>query len=262
MTSSNAFPMFSCLGNVLNEIWIKTEDAGNFDAWNTPNIYDYCTKLSDYELFYSEFQEFRFSIKACSNVFIHLSSSANFKSPNFYEIAIGSNNGKNSNLRRKFGTGDSYAKLTLGITSCIDFKEFTLTWSGDGHIQMKDSSDNSVIDWTDISPFNITGLGIRTGWGITGTWKIEFKGQYTGHFCGKTNLYGNMTLLRTTKAINSVFCSTLCSTSGTCFGFNFNRNNQECQLIAGGQVMTTYQRPDWKLYSKCLIGRSVCMGCL
>ncbi|CAC5417228.1 unnamed protein product [Mytilus coruscus] len=245
-----------CLGNILNEIWIKTEDSEEVDASSTWNVYEYCTKLSDYELFPSEVQELRFSVKACKDVFIHLSTAANLESPNFYEIVIGGNIGNNVIIRRKVGTGASYVKETPGIISCTDFKKFVLTWSGDGHIQLKDSSDKSVIDWTDLSPFNITGIGIRTGWGSTGTWRIEFKGQFNGYFYGKSNLYGNMTLLRTTTVINSVFCSTLCFSSGTCLGFNFNKNIKECQLIAVGQVMTTYYQPDWELYSKYLNGRS------
>ncbi|CAC5394922.1 unnamed protein product [Mytilus coruscus] len=182
-------------------------------------------------------------------------------SPNFYEIVIGSNKGNNVIIRRKLRIAAVYAKETPGITSCTDFKKFVLTWSGDGHIQMnmmKGSIDKSVTSWTDLSPFNITGIGIRTGWGSTGTWRIEFKGQFNGYFCGKFNLYGNMTLLRTTIVINSVFCSTLCFSSGTCLGFNFNKNTNECQLIAVGQVMTTYYQPDWELYAKYLNGRSAC----
>ncbi|XP_071177547.1 uncharacterized protein [Mytilus edulis] len=159
-----------------DEIRIQTLNSGETDSFVNPNVFDDYTSLSDYSVFLSEKQFFRFEIKACHDAFILLSSAIDLKSDDFYEICIGGSGNKKTFLRRKYNDVNQIVMSTPNILGCTEKSTFQIRWTLDGTIHLvKESAvgTETIIDWTDSIPLLIQGVGIMTGWGSDGIWIIE-----------------------------------------------------------------------------------------
>lgn len=58
------------------------------------------------------------------------------------------------------------------IVSSNDFKGFWLQWSNGVISCGREGEFESFMSWEDPNPFEVNAIGIYTGWGATGTWKI------------------------------------------------------------------------------------------
>ncbi|XP_071160927.1 uncharacterized protein [Mytilus edulis] len=160
----------------MDEIRIETLDSGETDSFEKPNVFDDYTSLSNYRVFPSEKQFFRFEIEACHDAFILLSASIDLKSQDFYEICIGGSSNQITFLRRKYNDFNQLKISTPNILGCTEKSTFEIRWTLDGTIYLvKESAvgTETIIDWTDSIPLLIQGVGIMTGWGSDGIWIIE-----------------------------------------------------------------------------------------
>ncbi|CAC5396729.1 unnamed protein product [Mytilus coruscus] len=220
------------LGNLLDQMWIKTENSGFVNA-STPNL-DY-TSLSLFQLYPVNDQYLKFTVKACSYAFIILASDIYLFSFYDYRIVIGAGNNSKINFRRNYDLIIiSFDISTPGILNCTKHKSFELNWTVSGRITLM-SGSKMVMNWTDPLPISIKGVGITTGLGSVGLWKVEHYSKFTGFYCGEPGAYGSMTLLSTIKKHSRVDCVSLCLVRDDCLGINFNCKTEECQIIAAGQ---------------------------
>ena len=53
-------------------------------------------------------------------------------------------------------------------------KKFVVTWL-DGRITVRSGDLNGrvIIEWQDLKPIGVSYVGVRTGWGATGKWKLR-----------------------------------------------------------------------------------------
>ncbi|CAC5406464.1 unnamed protein product [Mytilus coruscus] len=156
------------VGNLFDDIWIKTKNSGSIDAF-IPNVVDYYTSLSTYQIFPANNRFIKFHIKACTNVFVLLSASVDLRSPDFYEICICGDSNTNIFLRiRRFSFKISeYQFDAPGLLSCSEHKTFIVNWEESGRITLT-AETGIVMDWTDTSLILIQGVGFMTGWGSDG----------------------------------------------------------------------------------------------
>ncbi|CAC5400199.1 unnamed protein product [Mytilus coruscus] len=224
------------VGNLFDDIWIKTKNSGSIDAF-IPNVVDYYTSLSTYQIFPANNRFIKFHIKACAHAFVLLSSANNLQSPDFYEICIGGGSNTKIFLRvRRNGSKVpvDYPFCVSGLLSCSEHKTFIVNWEVSGRITLTVET-GIVLDWTDTSPIPIKGVGLMTGWGSDGLWIVEHSSLFTGYYCGVTGSYGNMTLLFTRINSSVIDCALECTLSEACLGINFHHKTKECQFVAGGQ---------------------------
>ncbi|XP_071179561.1 uncharacterized protein [Mytilus edulis] len=252
------------LGNLLDQVWIKTKNSGFVNA-STPNV-DYIS-LSFFQLYPANNHHMKFSVKACSNAFILLSSDMYLLYSFFdYRIVIGAGDNSKINVRRNFDLIiSSFDISTPGILNCTEHRSFELNWAIPGRITLM-SGTKMVMNYMDPSstPISIKDVGITTGLGSVGLWKVEHTSRFTGFYCGESGAYGNMTLLSTSKKHSRIDCVSVCSVRDDCLGVNFNRKTEECQMIAGGQqvIKIVVQKSPWYLYTKCLQDKTMCVSCI
>ncbi|CAC5411878.1 unnamed protein product [Mytilus coruscus] len=249
----------TALGNLLDDVRIKTQNSGGVGLW-TPNIEDYYTNLSTFQIFLAD-RYIKFYVKACDNAFVLLSAATNLQSDS-YAICIGGQGNSKIFLRvRRNGAVTSISFPESGILSCSEFKVFEVNWEESGRITLM-SDRGTVMNWTDTTPIQIQGLGIMTGWGSEGLWILKHSSLFTGYYCGESDTYGNMTLLSTTVQRSRVTCTLKCSTRNDCLGVNFNGNTNTCEVVAGGQPVVKSVVHNWKFYSKCLHENKACLACI
>ncbi|VDH96869.1 Hypothetical predicted protein [Mytilus galloprovincialis] len=227
------------LGNLLDEVWIKTKNSGRISAAKTPSNVDKYTSLSTYQIFPVDNRFIKFHIKACANAFILLSADNNLLSPDFYEICIGGHFNTKVYLRvRRNGSIDleRHQFDAPGLLSCWEHKTLIVKWEESGRITLT-AETGVVMDWTDTSPIYIQAVGIMTGWGSEGMWIVEHSSLFTGYYYGVTGSYANMTLLFTRIKSSVIECAVECALSEACLGINFHQNTKECQFVAGGQLV-------------------------
>ncbi|CAC5376566.1 unnamed protein product [Mytilus coruscus] len=249
------------LGNLLDQVWIKTENSGFVNA-STPNL-DY-TSLSLFQLYPANEQYMKFTVKACSNAFIILYNDISLFPFYNYRIIIGAGNNSIINIRQNYDlTISSFDISTPGILNCTEHRSFELNWTVSGRITLT-SGSKMLMNWTDPLPISIKDVGITTGLGSVGLWIVEHSSRFTGFYCGESGAYGSMTLLSTIRKHSRIDCVSLCSVRDDCLGVNFNRKTEECQIIAAGQqvIKMVVQESPWHLYTKCLQEKMICISCL
>ncbi|CAC5408330.1 unnamed protein product [Mytilus coruscus] len=252
-------------GNGVDEIWIKTLSSGNVHALNTQHVFNYYNSLSNYHLFPSQNKNFRFSIKACRDAFILLSSAKDLQSQDFYEICMGGSGNSEVYLRRKYNTGNTLLLSTPDILSCTEKRTMEVRWTLDGNMflyKVTAAGTETILNWTDPNPLPIHGLGIMTGWGANGIWIIEHTSFFIGRYCGSPATYGSMKIRSASTQSSRISCMSKCSPVSACLGVNFNQQTRECELVSGGQLINKLSLPDWSFHTKCLNGTAMCLACL
>ncbi|CAC5371730.1 unnamed protein product [Mytilus coruscus] len=237
-----------------DEIRIKTLNSGNTDSYTNPNVFEDYTSLSDYRIFPSEKQFFRFEIETCHDAFILLSAGIDLKSHDFYEICIGGSGNKKTYLRRKYNDDNQFTFSTPDILGCTEKSTFVIRWTFDGTIYLVKESTvgtETVIDWTDPIPLLIQGVGIMTVWGSDGLWIIRSSTFSNGLYCGVPSTYGNMKFLSTSIQRSRMICLFKCSPNSACLGVNFKEETNDCELVSVGQLIDKSIRSGWSFYTKC-----------
>jgi len=57
-----------------------------------------------------------------------------------------------------------------------EYKRFSITWLK-GLITVRSGGQNGAVlmEWRDPNPIGVSYIGVRTGWGATGNWKLGFE---------------------------------------------------------------------------------------
>jgi hypothetical protein len=65
---------------------------------------------------------------------------------------------------------------TPNLLSDHEYKRFSITWL-DGLITVRSGGQNGTVlmEWRDPNPIGVSYVGVRTGWGATGNWKLHFE---------------------------------------------------------------------------------------
>lgn len=72
---------------------------------------------------------------------------------------------------------------TPNLLCSNEHRKFTISWL-DGHIVVRNGNQDGpvIIEWKDPNPlFGISHVGVRTGWGATGNWKLQFQHHHQAH---------------------------------------------------------------------------------
>ncbi|XP_070520354.1 uncharacterized protein [Cardiocondyla obscurior] len=116
-------------------------------------------------------------VKAKSNAHVALTDRKGESSP-MYEIMLGGWENKASVIRYDRKQPDKMRVDTPNLLSDRDHKRFSITWL-DGLITVRSGglSGAVLMEWRDPNPIGVSYVGVRTGWGATGNWKLHFE-QY------------------------------------------------------------------------------------
>ncbi|XP_043277425.1 uncharacterized protein [Venturia canescens] len=114
-------------------------------------------------------------VKAASNAHIALSKSKGESSP-MYEIMLGGWENTASVIRYDRKQPDKVRVNTANLLNPNEYKKFSISWL-DGHIVVKSGDQRGpvLLEWKDPNPIGISHVGVRTGWGATGNWKLRFE---------------------------------------------------------------------------------------
>ncbi|CAC5411835.1 unnamed protein product [Mytilus coruscus] len=141
---------------VVKSLDIFTINSGHVDTWSTRDAYNYYTHLSPYGIIPGLNDQLEFKVMACSDISVLLSSSPDLNSTDHYDVVLGGFNNGRSEIRKR-GTGQVTVQ-TPHILSCSEFRNFTIRWSVDGVIEVKNSSA-VFMRLVDVSTISVLGLG-------------------------------------------------------------------------------------------------------
>lgn len=163
----------------MEEVRIVTVNSGEVD-YRIPNITNYYTSLSTFQILPAYTRSLKFRIKTCSAAFILLSPATNLDSAQFYEICIGAGIGHTTIFHRKVIDNIKNQWVFGGyndLLSCEEYKDYELNWGLPyGTIYIRSENYGISVNRHDPAPIDIQGVGLMTGWGDGGTWIVE-------HFC-------------------------------------------------------------------------------
>lgn len=94
---------------------------------------------------------------------------------NAFQIFIGGWSNAKSVIRKNRTKPDVVEIETPGILSGSEFRGFWVRWDSGIISAGREGEAIPFISWTDPEPFPVAFVGVCTGWGATGTWKIEGK---------------------------------------------------------------------------------------
>ncbi|XP_032681076.1 uncharacterized protein LOC116848753 isoform X1 [Odontomachus brunneus] len=114
-------------------------------------------------------------VKAKSNGHIALTGRKGESSP-MYEIMLGGWDNMASVIRYDRKQPDKVRVDTPNLLSEHEHKRFSITWF-EGLITVRTGGQNGAVlmKWHDPNPIGVSYVGVRTGWGATGNWKLRFE---------------------------------------------------------------------------------------
>ncbi|XP_044734516.1 uncharacterized protein LOC123296873 isoform X3 [Chrysoperla carnea] len=113
-----------------------------------------------------------FKIRAPHDAHVALTSGPAESDP-MYEIFIGGWNNTKSVIRKNRTKPDVAEAETPDVLNGEEFRGFWIRWSG-GTIEAGHEGDSSpFLSYTDPEPAAIGYFGLCTGWGASGTWKVD-----------------------------------------------------------------------------------------
>lgn len=80
-------------------------------------------------------------------------------------------------IRKNKAKPDKVEVETPGIVNGGEFRSFWIRWDGGIVSAGREGETIPFISWADPEPFPIGFVGVCTGWGASGTWKIEGKSK-------------------------------------------------------------------------------------
>ncbi|XP_076667442.1 uncharacterized protein LOC143368523 isoform X2 [Andrena cerasifolii] len=112
-------------------------------------------------------------VRAKSNAHIALTNKKGESSP-MYEIMLGGWENMASVIRYDCKQPDKVRVNTPNLLNENEAKKFVVTWL-DGRITVRSGDLNGpvIIEWQDPKPIGVSYVGVRTGWGATGKWKLR-----------------------------------------------------------------------------------------
>ena len=241
-----------------SEIQLET---GDDDVWNV------LAKV----IFPGDTSSITFDVKACHDARIGLES---VTKSGEYEVVIGGHNNERNYIRRSNVPPDNEVddRAHPGLLSCFEFRTFWISWQG-GEVRVGHGYDVNDISsvfvlWTDPSPFDVDIMGIRTGFGSTGTWifnKIYQTGviennagnailttAFSDHFCTTIGQYTSDDIITMTNSGDNMECAMLCSRQYNCSGFNYESSSHRCILLQTTDSSIIHF-VKWEFYRKCIL---------
>lgn len=84
---------------------------------------------------------------------------------------------------------------TPNLLNQNEFKRFSISWL-DGRITVRsgDQRGHVIMEWLDPNPIGVSHIGVRTGWGAKGIWKLRFEQnlKYPSPFGSSDNQKSNL----------------------------------------------------------------------
>ncbi|KAI5639724.1 farnesoic acid 0-methyl transferase domain-containing protein [Phthorimaea operculella] len=114
----------------------------------------------------------QFKVRAPKDAHIALTMGPNESEP-IVEVFIGGWDNSKSVIRKNKTKPDKVEIETPGILDAGEFRGFWVRWDGGIISAGREGEAIPFISWEDPEPFPIAFVGVCTGWGATGTWKIE-----------------------------------------------------------------------------------------
>lgn len=160
--------------------WLQTENSGNIDSSRESDIWSYGKHLSDIGYFPYMTNNIRFLVKACSDSFLFLQIQTNISSEyDIFEIVIGSFKGAAVSTRFK-GLDPKHYSID-NLLSCSSYTPYWLCWNRSRFLLGRGFTVgiDAVLNASFPNDFEVSNVGIMTGWGSTGDWIFYFGGKYS-----------------------------------------------------------------------------------
>ncbi|CAF4789213.1 unnamed protein product [Pieris macdunnoughi] len=137
------------------------------------NVLDVSTDDNlQYQFFPVSSGSVQFKVRTANDAHIALTMGPQESDP-MYEIFIGGWGNAKSVIRRNRTKPDKVEIETPGIVNAGEFRGFWVRWDGGIVSAGREGEAIPFISWSDPEPFPVAFVGVCTGWGATGTWKIE-----------------------------------------------------------------------------------------
>ncbi|XP_050671047.1 uncharacterized protein LOC126969565 isoform X2 [Leptidea sinapis] len=137
------------------------------------NILDVATPNNlEYQFFPVSSGSVQFKVRAPHDAHIALTMGPQELDP-MYEIFIGGWGNTKSVIRRNRTKPDKVEINTPEILNGGEFRGFWVRWDSGVVSAGREGESIPFISWADPDPFPISFVGVCTGWGASGTWKIE-----------------------------------------------------------------------------------------
>ncbi|KOB75137.1 Farnesoic acid O-methyltransferase, partial [Operophtera brumata] len=143
--------------------------TGPLKAFTQQNV---LTKNSHQYKFYPVKGCLEFKVRATKDAHIAFTSGPQATEP-ITELIIGGWGNTKSVIRRNKKKLIKVEKETINILDSDDFRGFWVQWRGSTISVGHENETESFLSWTDPEPFPINFVGLYTGLGCTGSWKIE-----------------------------------------------------------------------------------------
>ncbi|XP_063394948.1 uncharacterized protein LOC134679930 [Cydia fagiglandana] len=114
----------------------------------------------------------QFKVRAPNDAHIALTTNPQESDP-MYEVFIGGWGNTKSVIRRNRTKPEKAEADTPGILNAGEFRGFWVRWDGGIISAGREGEAIPFLSWQDPEPFAVGFVGVCTGWGATGTWKIE-----------------------------------------------------------------------------------------
>ncbi|XP_028164303.1 uncharacterized protein LOC114355567 isoform X2 [Ostrinia furnacalis] len=114
----------------------------------------------------------QFKVRTSNDAHVALTMGPQESDP-MYEVFIGGWGNTKSVIRRNRTKPDVVEADTPQILNSGEFRGFWVRWDGGVVSAGREGELIPFMSWTDPQPFPVAFVGVCTGWGATGTWKIE-----------------------------------------------------------------------------------------
>ncbi|GBP45177.1 C3 and PZP-like alpha-2-macroglobulin domain-containing protein 8 [Eumeta japonica] len=114
----------------------------------------------------------QFRVRAPNDAHIALTTGPQESDP-MYEIFIGGWGNTKSVIRRNRTKPDKVEIETPNVLNGGEFRGFWVRWDGGVVSAGRENEALPFISWQDPDPFPVSFIGFCTGWGASGTWKVE-----------------------------------------------------------------------------------------
>ncbi|CAK1544511.1 unnamed protein product [Leptosia nina] len=137
------------------------------------NVLDVSTEDNlQYQFFPVSSGSVQFKVRTPNDAHVALTMGPQESDP-MYEVFIGGWGNTKSVIRRNRTKPDKVEIETPGIVNGGEFRGFWVRWDGGIISAGREGEAIPFISWSDPEPFPVAFVGVSTGWGATGTWKIE-----------------------------------------------------------------------------------------
>ncbi|XP_072945871.1 uncharacterized protein [Epargyreus clarus] len=137
------------------------------------NILDVSTEDNlQYQFFPISSGSVQFKVRTANDAHVALTMGPQESDP-MYEVMIGGWGNTKSVIRKNKTKPDKVEIETPNIVNGGEFRGFWVRWDGGVVSAGREGEAIPFISWTDPEPFPVGFVGVCTGWGATGSWKIE-----------------------------------------------------------------------------------------